>query len=132
MTLAKKILNDFEIKKFRESRVQELTLALEHHIYKNIPGTKNSCRQDSPNTNTKTQKHAHVYAKSNGGGKELYSVNIDGSGHDGYSGTKIPSSHADFFRGIGYKIPLNLVLESLDFSEINSFDHEICILEEIV
>ena len=53
----------------------------EHETYKLIPGSKNSCRTDARNSNTKTLKHSHVYAKPKGRSKELYSVNIDGSGH---------------------------------------------------
>ena len=112
------------------TRLNDLSLSLEHHTYKTIPGTKNSYRQDSQNTNTKTQKHAHVYAKPNGNGKQLYSVNIDGSGHDGCSGVVIPASHAKHFRELGYEIPDNLTLEGLDYSDLNPDDFEICILEE--
>ena len=81
-------------------RLAELSLALEHHTYQNIPGTRNSYRMDSPNTNTRTERHAHVYAKPNGNGKELYSVNMSGKGHDGYTGACIPAKHANFFRDI--------------------------------
>lgn len=112
--------------------VEKLSITLEHEKYKNIPGTNSSVRQDKGNTNTKTQDHAHVYAKRNGGGKELYSVNLDGSGHDGSSGKSIPSSHADFLRSLGYEIPVNLVLESIEPTSINLDDFQFCILFEDV
>ena len=60
-----------------------------------------------------TIKHSHVYAKLKGSGKEIYSVNIDGSGHDGSRGIKIPDSHAEFFRRKGYRIPNDNILEGI-------------------
>jgi hypothetical protein len=116
----------------RRERIEELTLALEHLTYKNIPGTQNSYRIDPKNTNTNTERHAHVYARRNGGGKELYSVNCTGSGHDGYSGTVIPAKHADHFRGLGFEIPLNLTLESIDYSDLDPLEFELCIWGEDV
>jgi hypothetical protein len=128
--LLKELLAQSESVKSPQVLLEQLSIALEHHTYKNIPGTSNSFRQDSANTNTGTQKHAHVYAKRNGQGKELYSVNLDGRGHDGSSGTKIPLTHAEHFRGLGYSIPLNLTLESLEYDALNSEEFEICILED--
>lgn len=101
-----------------EEAVSKLTDLFEHEVYKQIPGTSNSYRQDSANTNKKVQRHSHVFAKSNGGGSELYSVNISGSGHDGSSGIKISSSHADFFRSKGYDIKPDNILESLDLEQL--------------
>ncbi|MCG5078100.1 hypothetical protein [Paraburkholderia tagetis] len=114
----------------RERKLSELSLALEHEIYKPIPGTRNSFRVDPANTNTLTQRHAHVYAKPHGEGRQLYSVNLDGTGHDGSSGIAIPSKHAEHLRGLGFAIPANLTLESLDYETL-SFDlYEICILSD--
>lgn len=132
MKLLREILNSIEEKKKEEVFLQELTLALEHQTYKQIPGTNNSFRQDSENTSSKTQKHAHVYAKRNGEGKELYSVNFDGSGHDGSSGIVIPKKHAEYFRGIGYDIASNLTLESLSFSDLDPEEFSFCYLYEDV
>lgn len=87
---------------------------LEHQTYKPILGTKQSYREDSANTNSKAQQHVHVYAKLKGRGKELYSVNIDGTGHDGNHGKEISSTHADFFRGKGYMIRANNIVENKD------------------
>jgi hypothetical protein len=103
--------------------LSKLSLALEHQTYKPIPGTQNSFRLDPANTSTMTQRHAHVYAQPGGKGRELYSVNLDGSGHDGSSGTAIPPKHAEFLRSKGFDIPTNLVLESLDYdtTEFNFF-----------
>jgi hypothetical protein len=94
------------------------SVLLEYETYKEIPGTKNSYRQDSANTNTKTQQHVHVYAKPKGEGKEVYAVNKDGSGHDGHSGKEIPKSHAEYFRGKGYDIKANNILECLTIEDI--------------
>lgn len=113
-------------------KVAGLTLALEHQTYKRIPGTQNSFRVDPADTNTKTQRHAHVYAKPNGGGKQLYSVNVDGSGHDGSSGRPIPAKHADYFRSLDFAIPATLVLESIDLDAIDLHDYEWCVLEDEV
>lgn len=100
------------------SLLSELTPVLEHLQYKNIPGTTNSYRIDAANTNTVTQRHAHVYAKANGGGKQLYSVNVDGTGHDGSSGITIPKEHGHYFKKSGFDIPSSLVLESLDVGDV--------------
>lgn len=114
----------------REKAIEKLTLALEHEVYKRIPGTANSYRQDGANTNTQTQRHAHVYVRPNGGGKELYSVNFDGSGHDGSSGTEIPSSHADFLRSKGYDIPPTNALESLSLGQIDVGSYSLVLFED--
>lgn len=114
----------------RDKAIEKLTIALEHHTYKQVPGTNSSYREDPPNTNTKTQRHAHVYAKRNGSGKELYSVNLDGSGHDGSSGVTIPKSHAEFLRGKGYEIPLTCTLESIAIDPSVDSDYELILLED--
>lgn len=114
----------------RENALQELTATIEHHTYKQIPGTNSSYREDSPNANKKTQRHAHVYAKRNGGGKEIYSVNLSGSGHDGSSGITIPNSHADFLRGRGYEIPLTNTLESIRIDPTVDDGYELFLFED--
>lgn len=82
----------------------------------NIPKTQMSARFDSGNTNTLTQDHAHIFARSNGRGKELYSVNKSGTGHDGSSGKVISPKVAEFLRSQGFRIPENCVLENLDLN----------------
>ena len=89
-------------------------------------------RLDPENTNTLTQRHAHVYAKPNGEGKQIYSVNFNGSGHDGSSGTAIPAKHAEHLRGLGFDIPANLTLESLEADILRPGLYEICILGDNV
>ena len=115
----------------KASKAKRLLELFEHQTYKNIPGSKSSYREDPANTNTMTSKHAHVYAKPKGKGSQLYSVNTDGSGHDGFSVTEIPRAHADFFRGKGYDIPDDNILESLVLSESIAGDYELVILEDV-
>lgn len=114
----------------RDKAVTQLKALFEHNVYKRIPGTNDFHRQDPENTSTKTQRHSHVYAYPNGGGKELYSVNVSGSGHDGSSGVKIPTTHADFFRSKGYNIKTNNILECLSFKQLQKNKHCLILLED--
>ena len=59
-----------------------------------------------------------------------YSVNVNGKGHDGSSGKTIPARHADYLRGQGYKVPLNLTLESIDFENFAPGTFEPCVLDD--
>ena len=113
-----------------KKNLEDLTLTLEHVTYKNIPGTSSSVRHDKGKTSTKTQDHAHVFAKRNGQGKQLFAVNMDGTGHDGSSGTKISARHAEYLRGAGYIIPDNLTLESLSYESIDKGNFEFLVLTE--
>lgn len=105
-----------------EKELEKRLNLFEHKIYQRIPGTNNSYREDKANKNTKTLKHAHVYARQNGSGMELYSVNIDGRGHDGSSGIPVPATHADYFRSLGYRIPPTNILECRDIATIKAED----------
>ncbi|MDD2949968.1 MAG: hypothetical protein PHU29_04205 [Sulfuricurvum sp.] len=113
-----------------QKKVLDKINIFEHHVYQNIPGTKNSFREDPTNTSSMTLKHAHVYAKPKGMGKELYSVNINGTGHDGSSGKEIPNSHADYFRDKGYQIKNDNILESLLLNNLEPDEYELFILGE--
>ena len=53
-----------------DEAISQRVQLFEQETFKHIPGTKNSYRTDSGNTNTKTIKHSHIYAKPNGGGSE--------------------------------------------------------------
>lgn len=106
-----------------EKELERLLNLFEYEIYKNIPGTNNSYREDKANTSTKTLKHAHVYARKKGSGEELYSVSVNGHGHDGSSGITIPASHGDYFRSRGYKIPETNILEWVDLATISSDEY---------
>ena len=82
------------------------------------------------NTNTNTKDHAHTYAKAKGRGKQLYSVNRDGTGHDGSKGIKIPNSHADFFRDeLGFSIPANNILESKGYKSLSVDEYDLVFLD---
>ncbi len=115
----------------KDDAISQRIQLFEYETYKLIPGTNNSYRQDAGNTNTQTIKHSHTYAKPKGGGAELYSVNIDGSGHDGSSGKLIPSSHADHFRSLGYKINQNNILESLELGEMDESTYTLILFLEV-
>lgn len=123
----KQFLKELEDKdKALRSRVD----LFEHVLYKRLPGSNNSYRQDAGNTNTMTVRHSHVYAKLNGKGAQLYAVNWDGSGHDGSSGLTIPATHADHFRSLGYAIPDTNILESVDIDAIDEGDYSLLIVED--
>lgn len=113
----------------QEQETKQKVLLFEHKVYRSIPGTKSSYREDPGNTNTLTMKHAHVYASPKGG-RLLYSVNIDGSGHDGSSGQQIPSEHANFFRKQGFDINPSNILESLNINNLNAKQFALIILSE--
>lgn len=118
-----------EFVKEKEESIELIEL-FEHQTYKNIPGTKSSFREDPGNTNTMTQQHAHTYAKPKGRGAQLYSVNLDGSGHDGSSGLSIPTTHADFFRSKGYEIDKSGILESINLADLDPKKFELITLNE--
>lgn len=102
---------------FKEAQRQEAlsrTYSLfEHETYKGISGTTNSYRQDPAKTTWLPQKQVHVYAKRKGGGKELYSVIIDGRHHAGPGEYAVPARHAGYLRGLGYSIPNENILECI-------------------
>ena len=100
-------------------------LLLEYECYKLIPKTNKYYREDPCNTSTKTERHAHIYARPKGDGKELYAVNINGKGHDGSKGIVIPSLHAEYFRSIGYNIPVTNILESIELDKLKPQEFQI-------
>lgn len=105
--------------KFIEA-ITECVQLYEYEVYKRIPGTQNSYRIDTGNINTNTIKHSHVFAKQNGRGTELYSVIVNGKGHDGSSGVAIATPQADYFRSIGFNIAPDNILESLDVKQLDA------------
>jgi len=113
----------------QEETVANRVLLFEHEKYKPIPGSVNSYRTDAGKTTTKTIRHSHIYAKPKGRGKKLYAVNIDGSGHDGSKGRSIPSTHADYFRSLGYSINANNILETLLLHDTNMTDFALILME---
>ena len=89
-------------------------ILLEYQEYKPITGTRKSYRIDKASSFTQVQKHAHVFAKPNGEGKELYAVNLDGTGHDG-SKYQMEPYEIKFFKDLGFKIPDNGLIECRTF-----------------
>ena len=61
------------------------------------------------------QKHLHIYA----GQTQIASVNVDGSGHDGYSGTRLPNKVVKAIKSKfpDFNIPSNNILESINKSQ---------------
>lgn len=102
----------------------------EHKLYKNFPGEKTSYRLDACNTSTMTQRHAHIFAMPDGEGRQLYAVNVDGSGHDGSSGIEISGSHAEFLRRKGFAVPVTNILEQLDPARLNEGRYSLILLAE--
>lgn len=127
--LAERVIEDINQEAERHALYEELSL-FEHETYKRIPKTQSSYRPDPGNTNTNTQPHAHVFAKPKGRGKELYSVNIDGSGHDGSTGIEISAKHADFLRTKNYKISSDNILESISINDLDRSKHLLIIIED--
>lgn len=75
-----------------------------------IPGTTKRYFIHRANTFTLTQKHIHVYVD----GKQVYSLNIDGSSHDGSYAYKLSKKEIAFLKSLDFTIPKNGIVESLD------------------
>lgn len=81
-------------------------LLLEYKTYKNVPGTTKTYRIDPANTNTRTQKHIHVYYD----GKQIYAMNVDGTPHDGCK-YRLSKNDLKFLNSLGFKTPDDGILE---------------------
>lgn len=93
-----------------------------------IPGTNQSYVIHKMDTLSNTIKYAHVYAKPKGKGGQLYSIRVDGKGHDGSSGYKMPRKHQEHFRKLGFTVPEKGILECrLHNLNIEDFSLEIMI-----
>jgi hypothetical protein len=67
----------------------------EHELYKSIPKSTFNFRIDKAYPQFNIQRHIHIYDKK---GNEIYSVNFDGTGHDGYHNELLSNTIADFFK----------------------------------
>ncbi|WP_428224504.1 hypothetical protein [Flavobacterium sp.] len=78
--------------------------------------------------NNKGQYHIHVYKKDN----QIFSMNADGSGHDGYSGTRIPNDVYYILKQQlkGFKFPPDQIIENYIYmeSEKNIFLRKVKVL----
>lgn len=93
-----------------------------------IPGTNQSYVIHKMDTLSNTIKHAHVYAKPKGKGGQLYSIRVDGKGHDGSSGYEMPRKHQEHFRKLGFTIPEKGILECrLHELDIENYSLEIMV-----
>ena len=59
------------------------------------------------------KKHAHVELR---GGEQLWSVNVDNTGHDGYHGTRMEKQPYEFLLEKGFKLSKDRYIESTDDS----------------
>lgn len=75
-----------------------------------IPGTTKRYYIHQANTFTLTQKHIHVYVD----GKQVYSLNKDGSSHDGSYNYKLSKKEISFLKTLDFTIPKNGIVESLN------------------
>ncbi len=105
-------------------------ISLEGFPYERISGTNRSIRFDKGDPAKNTKHHAHIFAQQNGKGGELFSVNCDGTGHDGSKGKAVPKKVAEFLRKRDYKIADNLALESIDLEAVELGGWEIVIVAE--
>jgi hypothetical protein len=72
----------------------------------------------------------HVFGKPNGKGNEIVAINRDGTGHDGFSKSPVPTRVADLARAMGYAVPLSNLLESVDLNaEAREFEEFIIVVE---
>lgn len=84
--------------------------------YNQIGKTNKWYRIDKPYGEQKpgNQKHMHGYICKKGkkGNKEqIFSINVDGTAHDGYHKTEIPEEFIPILKKEGFKIPKNNMIE---------------------
>lgn len=90
---------------------------LQEAKYISVPKTTKYARYDSGNSNTSTQDHLHLFSKN---GKELYSINRNGTKHDG-SKAKLSSKEIDFLTKQGFNVPDDGLLESISIDSAKNF-----------
>ena len=113
MSNSPKRFEDYFKEAQRQEAVSRTYSVFELETYKGIQGTPRSYRKGPGKPTVLAQQHVHVYAKRKGGGKQLFSVTIDGSGHSGPGGYAVPTQHAGHLRGLGYSIPNDNILECI-------------------
>lgn len=82
---------------------------LEHNIYQKFGDTKLYYRLDKANNAPGQQRHIHVF-KDNKGRLQLFSINCDGTKHDG-SKRQLSSKEQSALTSLGIPIPPNGLLE---------------------
>ena len=98
---------------FTDKELPELCEAKD--CYTPIPGLKGySIRKDKPSgiPGPGNQYHYHIYLQ----GKEVFAVNIDGTGHDGFHNVRINKIIADYLRQKGAIVPDTNIIECRNFS----------------
>ena len=84
-------------------------MLLEHNIYQHFGDTKLYYRLDKGNNAPGQQRHIHVY-KDNKGKIQLFSINFDGTKHDG-SKRQLTTKEQSALTALGISIPPNGLLE---------------------
>lgn len=82
-----------------------------------IPGTKYSYRIDRPFGEQKpgNMKHIHILVK----GKDMFAMNVDGTGHDGCHNVQIPQDVSDFMTKKGFQVPSSGIIEFYNVESSN-------------
>ncbi|HEY0681789.1 MAG TPA: hypothetical protein VGD45_05640 [Steroidobacter sp.] len=118
--------------RFDSSLMSERTtyeVILEWDPYQSIPGRKETYREDKASTHKHPKKHVHVFAGRGKKRKQLYSINEDGTGHDGSRGKRVDDAIADFFRSKGYTIPEDNILKYLPDHPIDDEPSRLILVE---
>ncbi len=84
-------------------------MLLEHNIYQRFGDTKLYYRLDKGNNAPGQQRHIHVF-KDEKGRIQLFSINFDGSKHDG-SQHQLTSKEQRALSALGIPVPQNGLLE---------------------
>ena len=98
------------------SQLEQLPkMLLEHNIYQRFGDTKSYYRLDKANNAPGQQRHIHVF-KDNKGRTQLFSINFDGTNHDG-SQRQLTAKEQDALTALGIPVPPNGLLECEDISD---------------
>lgn len=87
---------------------------LEYNIYQRFGDTKLYYRLDKSNNASGQQRHIHVF-KDNKGRIQLFSINFDGTKHDG-SQRQLSSKEQSALTALGIPVPPDGLLECEDIS----------------
>lgn len=113
MSASPKRFEDYFKEAQRQEALSRTYSVFEIETYKGIRGTPRAYRKGPAKPIVLAQQHVHVYAKRSGGGKQLFSVTIDGRGSAGSRNYAVPTQHVEYLRGLGYSIPNDNILECI-------------------
>lgn len=89
-------------------------MLVEHNIYQRFGDTKSYYRLDKANNAPGQQRHIHVF-KDDKGRIQLFSINFDGTKHDGYQ-RQLTSKEQSALTALGIPVPPNGLLECEDMN----------------